>query len=132
MRKNGQTITAAWFNEVLQKLSENEAKHELLDGAAATALVGQAFDGTKISSVVFEFEITRGAIIFANGRFSMQYKSGAWKWIDLGYGDEDGTPHGITFTIEQTGTIGQLKAAASSGPGDVKIKLKRKSFNANA
>lgn len=126
-RKNSQTIDASWFNSLRDEFMQYESVHDLTDGQSATDLDGEEFDGEVVSSVRYEYEVQRSTTIFANGNFSLQYLNGTWRVADGGY---EGEEHGLTFSVSQVGTVGQLKVASSSGPGAGSLKLMRRSFNA--
>lgn len=96
------------------------------NGQSATNLAGEAYDGTVYSSVVYEYEIIQGTTIFGSGSFVLQYLNGTWQLIKRGDFD-NGTPHGVTFSLTQATTIGQLQAA-ESGLADGTIKLKKHYF----
>lgn len=89
-------------------------------------LAGYAFDGTKFSSVVIEYEVQQGATVFTNGVFQLQCLNGTWQKVDRGQWD-NGTPMGVNFAIQQTLTVVQL-LANETGVGDAKLKLKRLYF----
>lgn len=128
-RLNGQIIDSSWFQKIADAVSEMEASFAIADGQAAAALAGQSFDGTNISSVAFEFELQRSTTVFVNGKFYFQYLNGTWRWVDAGGAGEDS---GLTFTPTQVGTVGTLNVAASSGVGSGTLKIKRRSFDAEA
>lgn len=93
-------------------------------------LTGYAFNGTKYSSVTIEFEVQQsGQGVFTNGKFRLQYNAGAWQKVGQTE-DDNGTPMGVTFGIQQTGTVVQL-LANETGVGDAKVKLKRMFFLAS-
>jgi hypothetical protein len=98
--------------------------HAVTSGQSATNLTSETFDGTLVTSAIYNYEIIQGTTIMATGDFSVQYLNGTWVFKD---GMGLGTAHGITFSLGQTTTIGQLKAA-ESGLGNGTIKLKRHYF----
>lgn len=91
---------------------------------AATAVVGESYAGSAYKSVVYEYQIIQGTTIMANGRFAMQYLNGTWRPMDMGY---YGDTHGITFSITQVGTVGQLKIA-EGGLGNGTFVYKKNTF----
>jgi hypothetical protein len=95
--------------------------YPVTNGQGASNLSGQTFDGASITSVFYAYEITQGTTIMATGDFSCHYKNGTWVLLD---GMSRGDAHGVTFSLSQTTTVGQLKAA-ESGLGNGTIKLKR-------
>lgn len=98
--------------------------HTTTSGQSAANLTGETFDGTLLSSVVYNYEILLGTTVKATGDFSVHYLNGTWVFYD---GMARGTAHGITFSLSQATTIGQLKAA-ESGLGNEIVKLKRHYF----
>lgn len=101
-----------------------QLSHAVTSGQAATNLTAQTFDGTVYTSVVYNYEIVQGTTIMATGDFSVSYLNGTWVYSD---GMSRGTAHGITFSLSQATTIGQLKAA-ELGLGNGTIKLKKHYF----
>jgi len=98
-------------------------KHDISDNQAATDLDGETIDFDNHTSALYDYEITRGTTVIANGQFAIQnlngtgrLKTGTWM---------AGEAHGVTLSISQTGTVCQLLAATSSGPGAGQIKLRR-------
>lgn len=98
--------------------------HTILDGQAATNLIGQTIDFASYSSCLFDVEITRGTTVIANAPLAVQNLNGTAR-ILLGL-TLSSEVHGVTFSLSQVGLVAQLKAATSSGPGAGKIKLTRK------
>lgn len=98
-----------------------QLSHAITNNQAATNLTAQTFDGTLVTSRFYAYEIVQGTTIMATGDFSCHYLNGTWVLYD---GMSRGTAHGVTFTVSQATTIGQLKAA-ESGSGNGIIKLKR-------
>lgn len=98
--------------------------HAITNSQAATDLSAEAFDGTVYSSVIFEYEIIQGTTIQATGNFSLHYLNGVWVYCD---GLGRGSAHGVTFSLTQATTIGQIQAA-ESGLGNGTIKLKKHYF----
>lgn len=96
----------------------------VLNNQAATNLTGETFDGTVYTTVEYCYEIVQGTTIMARGNFSVQYFNGTWTYVE---GLGGGSAHGITFSLSQATTIGQLKAA-ESGLGNGTIKLKKHYF----
>lgn len=99
--------------------------HSVTDGQAATNLTGETFDGTVYSSVLIFFEVLRGTTVMAVGWLSLNYLNGTWRFVEGPYGGE---VHGITWSVTQATTIGQLQAALDSGAGNGKIKFKKTYF----
>lgn len=98
--------------------------HAITNSQVATNLASETFDGTVYTSVVYNYEIVQGTTIMATGDFSVHYENSTWVYRDgMGRGDA----HGITLSLSQATTIGQLKAA-ESGLGNGTIKLKRHFF----
>ncbi len=97
--------------------------HVVTDGQAATALTSETADSVTTSSVIYEFEIIRGTTVISNGRLSLQCLNGTWRVETSAYEGED---HGVTFSVSQSTTIGQLKAALDSGAGNGTIKMSRR------
>lgn len=103
-----------------------QADHDFTDGQSATNLTGETADGTVYTSVVYEYEVIRGTTIMSTGKLALHYKNSTWGVVDGGY---EGNAHGLSFSVQQTGTSAQLRlAASSSGGGDGTIKLKKHYF----
>lgn len=100
--------------------------HSVTNGQSATDLSGESFNGSNYTTVQFFAEIIRGTTVVVFGMFSLHYKNGTW---NVQLGGFTGI-HGVTFTVSQTGTSGQLRAALNSGAGDGTIKLKKIYFAA--
>lgn len=98
--------------------------HEFTAGQSATDLTDESFNATSYSSVRFIFEIVRGTTIFATGEIVMQYLNSTWRVVEGGYTGED---HGLTWSVSQATTIGQLRVAANAGD-DGTIKFKKALF----
>ncbi len=92
------------------------------DAQAATDLLGEVFDGTVITSVNYWYELIRGTTVIANGVLSMQYKNGTWGFV---LGEVVGDEGGLTFTVSQATTFGQLRLALDAGAGNGTIKFKK-------
>jgi len=93
---------------------------------AATNLTGETFDGVSFSSVEVHYEAQRTGC-FVNGVFFLQYLSGIWRLIlsEEDYDPSLSVPHGLTFSLSQAGSVGQLKLAADNsvaGTGTLKIR----------
>lgn len=97
------------------------------DGQSATNLSGETYDGVSYTSIWFIFEIIRGTTVMAVGQFSIQYKNSTWILVLNG---SSGDVHGVTFSVSQTTTVAQIKAALTSGPGNGTIKFKKMYFAA--
>lgn len=118
-------VTTALNNLGISPLTV-QRKVSFTDGQAAALVAGELFDGTIATSVIYEYEVIRGTTIVATGRFSLQYKNNTWGVVDGGY---EGDPHGLSFSVSQTGSQMQLRiAASSSGGGNGTIKLKKHIF----
>lgn len=102
-------------------------RFSVTSGQSATNLAGEAFDGTIYTSIYYRFEIQQGTTIFSSGSFYVQYLNGTWQLILAGTFD-NGTTTGVTFSLSQATTIGQLKAA-EGGSGNGTIKLQKIFFN---
>lgn len=101
----------------------------ITESQAATSLLGEAFDGTLISSVIYEGQIIRGTTVFANIKFYFQYRNATWRLV---FADEEGDiPHGVTVSFTQSTTVGQIKAAvATDGFGNGTLILKKVTYAA--
>lgn len=95
------------------------------EGVAAANVGSESADGTVYTSVVYQVEITRGTTIMQTGEFAMQYRNGTWYLVLDQFLTDTNTDHGVTFSISQTSTTGTLQAAATSGPGNATLKLKK-------
>ena len=69
----------------------------------------------------------RGTTVVFNGRLSMQSVNGTWRVED---GGGEGDASGVTFSVSQATTVGQLRAALDSGAGNGTIKIKKHNFPA--
>jgi hypothetical protein len=98
------------------------AEHSITDGQSATALTGETIDFDDYSSAIYDAEVIRGTTVIANGQVFVQDLNGTGQ-IKVGVFTQN---HGVTFSLSQVGTVGTLRAAASSGPGNGTIKLSRK------
>lgn len=107
--------------------SSTMTRFTVTSGQSATNLTGETFDGTLFTSVYYRFEIIQGTTIFSNGGFYVQYLNGTWQLITAGTYD-NGTTTGVSFSLIQATTIGQLKAA-EGGSGNGTIKLQKTFFN---
>lgn len=105
---------------------ENETSHDVVNGQAATDLEGEVFDGEEVTSVLFFAEIIRGTTVTVAGQVSMHYKNGTWERQMGGFSGI----HGVTFSVSQATTVGQLRAALNSGAGNGTIKFKKIIFAA--
>lgn len=123
---NGQDADEDTFNAAF--LSRTAATSvTITDGQAATSVSGESVDGTVYKSRLYEYQLIRGTTVFGNGRIAMQYLNATWRVVDLGYAGED---HGLTFSVTQSTTFGQLKIAADSVAGNGTWKYKTISFPA--
>ena len=100
------------------------AKYTIGDGQAATDLPGQTLDLSKYTSAFYDLEIIRGNTVIANGPIAIQNLNGLAR-VKTGM-FLAGEPHGVTFSVSQTGMSAQLKVATSTGPGAGTIKLSRR------
>lgn len=107
-----------------------EVQHAITDAQAATALTGQTVDGAVNTSAIYFYEILRGTTVLSTGFFSMHYRNSTWELV---MGEDRmadaASAHGVTFSISQSTTVGQLKAALDAGAGNGKIKLRRSLFS---
>lgn len=99
--------------------------HAVTDGQSATALSGEDWLSADYSSVPYEFEVSRGTTVTANGRFACQKQNGTWR---IRLDSYVGEIHGVTWSLTGT-TTQQLNAALDSGAGNGTIKLSRKLVN---
>lgn len=100
------------------------AEHTVTDGQSATDLTDETADGASYSSAIYEYEVIRGTTVLANGRLVLQYLNTTWQLIEGSY--ESSVAHGVTWSVSQTTTVAQLRAALDSGAGNGTIKLSRK------
>lgn len=99
-------------------------EHAVTDGQAATDLEGETLDLSSYSSAIYEVEILRGTTVLSNGRLAIQGVNSTGRVVVGGMITSEA--HGVTFSVSQTGTVVQLKAALNSGAGDGTIKLSRR------
>jgi len=124
----GKTVIWNTAADALENQSATEyfdrvtAEYSVTDGQSASSLSGETFDGTVYTSAVFDYEIIRGTTVFTSGRFTLQYLNSTWRLED---GGGEGSASGVTFSVTQSTTIAQLKAALDVGAGNGTIKLKR-------
>lgn len=98
-------------------------EHSVTDGQSATDLTDETIDSDDFSSAYYIAEIIRGTTVVATFQFAIQNLNGTWRPVT---GPSfSTTPHGVTFTVNQTDTVAQLQAALDSGAGDGTIKLTR-------
>jgi hypothetical protein len=107
-------------------VGKGRTSHSVTDGQAATNLTGETVDGTVYTSAVYQVEIIRGTAYFSSGDLSLHYKNSTWELVLGGMRGDDTE---VTFTVSQTGSTAQLRAALSSGPGSGTIKTKRVLFD---
>jgi hypothetical protein len=98
-------------------------RFSVTSGQSATNLSGESYSGTQYTSIQYSFEIQQGTTIFSNGTFWVQYLNSTWQ-IVLGETFDNGTTNGVTFSVTQSTTFFQLKAA-ESGLGNGTIKLQK-------
>lgn len=103
-----------------------QTSHALTAGAAAADIDGRTFDGAAMSSVMLDYEIVRGTTIHAQGTLTLFYKAATWVLVDT-YTEPGGNEHGITWSINQTTSVAQLRAAANGGD-NAAIKLVARRF----
>lgn len=99
-------------------------EHDVTDGQSATDLTSETVDGATYSSAIYECEILRGTTVLANGRIALQYVNATWRVVQGGFLANEA--HGVTFSVSQTTTVAQLRAALDSGAGNGTIKLSRR------
>lgn len=99
--------------------------YNITDGQSATSLSGQSIDSASYSSAWFICEVIRGTTVHQHGMISMTCRNGTWKFINDGFFSDNAVLHGLTFSIAQTLTSGQLKVALDAGAGDGTLKVKR-------
>lgn len=105
----------------------SSSSYAVTNGQSATNLTGETYDGTTYSSIWFTVEIIRGTTVFASGEMSLQYKNSTWSLVLGGF---LGDLSGVTFSITQSTTVAQIRAALTSGPGNGTIKFKKMFFAA--
>lgn len=115
--------TAAANAAIAAAFIEQWNEFSVVDGQAATDLTGQTVDGAVYTSAVYTYEILRGTTVLTNGWFALQYLNGTWV---LSNGPDMGSLPGVTFSVSQVGTVGQLKAALDVGAGNGTVKVSRK------
>lgn len=98
-------------------------EHAITDGQSATNLTGETVDFATYTSCMYECEIIRGTTVIANGHIAVQNLNGTGR-VKTGAFMTD-IAHGVTFSVSQSGMVCQLKAAATSGPGNGSIKLRK-------
>lgn len=119
-------VPYGWLTDNYSQVVES-GPHSITDGQAAANLTGETFDADTYQSVNIEAQIVRGTTVVSLFNFSLHNVNGTWQLIT---GDtRQPVAHGVTFSITQATTVAQLRAAASSGPGDGTIKLKKRYFN---
>ena len=99
-------------------------EHDVTDGQSATDLTSETVDGASYSSAIYEVEILRGTTVLANGRIALQYVNSTWRVVTGGFMAEEA--NGVTFSVSQTTTVAQLRAALDSGAGNGTIKLSKR------
>lgn len=93
----------------------------ITDGESPTNLTGITVDLSSYSSALYNVEIKRGTTVISVGQIAIQNLNGTGRVVTgLFMANEQ---HGVTFSVSQVGTVVQLKAATSSGPGAGTIKL---------
>ena len=119
IEQSDDAAAAAAIAELIERWSE----FSIIDGQSASDLNDQTVDGTIYTSAVYTYEILRGTTVLTNGWFALQYLNGTWV---LSNGPDMGSLHGVTFSVSQVGTVGQLKAALDVGAGNGTVKVSRK------
>lgn len=99
-------------------------EHAITDGQAATDLAGETLDLDEYSSAIYNVEIIRGTSVISNGVMAIQSLNGVGRVVLGLFMAEE--PHGVTFSVTQSLTVVQLKAALDSGAGNGTIKLSRR------
>jgi hypothetical protein len=90
--------------------------HAVTDGQSATNLTGETCDISLYAGAIYDVHIIRGTATVETGRLYLQNVNGTGRVV-IGEFIGDGSIGGVTFSITQTGTVLQLQAALSSGPG---------------
>jgi len=103
-------------------------EHAVTDGQSATNLSAETVDSDDYSSAIYEVEIIRGTTVVSSGRLAIQDVNGTWE-VNTGFFTGSAL-HGVTFSVSQSGTVAQLRAALDAGAGDGTIKLSRKLISA--
>lgn len=98
-----------------------DSSYAFLNGQSP-ATTGDSWNCLAVSSVVYFYEVIRGTTVSANGRFVLQCQNATWRLVLDGY---NGDNPGITLTVVQVGTFGNLFLAANSGAGNGTIKFKK-------
>lgn len=112
-----------------QVIEEYEtSSHTITDGQSATDLDGETVDAEVYTSVMYYMEITRGTTVFAHVISAMQYLNNTWRIVQGSALALEA--HGVTLSVSQSGTVGQLRAALNSGAGNGTIKIKKHYFSA--
>ncbi len=122
-RKTAIGVLDAAIAALAPRIASAFVTHAITDGQSATNLTDQTVDSAVYTSAVYEYEVIRGTTVMSNGRLAMQCLNGTWR---VETGSYEGDAHGITFTVTQSTTVGQLKAALDSGAGDGTIKMSRR------
>lgn len=94
---------------------------------SATDITDWVIDGATYSSAVYYVEIQRGASIFTNKEVHMRYRSGAWEIDELISSDD---VDGVTLSVDQTGSVGQVQYVSTSEGTAGTIKWRRVVFYA--
>jgi len=123
--KNSLDVTQWTVDNVVSAAAPPTAwsEHAVTDAQSATDLTGETIDFASYSSVDYDFEILRGTTVIANGSLSIQDLNGTGRIIVGGFRADE--VHGVTFTITQTTTVAQLRAALDTGAGNGTIKLRK-------
>jgi hypothetical protein len=99
-------------------------EYAVTDGQSASELEGQNFDLEEYSSVLLDFEISRGSTVFANGRLAIQNVDGVARIAGGDFMAHE--QHGVTFSLNQDGSEVTLLASLDSGAGNGTIKISRR------
>ena len=62
--------------------------------------------------------------VLANGKIALQYVNSTWRIVQGGFITT--SAYGVTFSVSQTTTVAQLRAALDSGAGNGTIKLSKR------
>jgi hypothetical protein len=102
-------------------LSSPWIKFSITDGQSPTVLTGATVDLSIFTSKVFQVEIIRGTTVISNGEIAIQNLNGVGEVVAGEFMAK--AAHGVTWSVSQSGTVVQLLAACSAGPGAGSIKL---------
>lgn len=100
-------------------------EHAISDGQSATDLTGETVDLDDYSSAIYEVEIIRGTTCIAYQTVVIQDLNGTGRVIEGAYLTNVAVNPLTTFSVSQGGTVVQLRAATTAGPGSGTIKLRK-------